>query len=103
MLTDFLENFNYEITQADNGLEAWVLWKNNEFDLLITDINMPKMNGIELLKRVKEVNKSFPVIIITGVSVETAKLNATENGADAFLVKPFKMKQMLDKINELTT
>ncbi|MCK9330861.1 MAG: response regulator [Candidatus Cloacimonetes bacterium] len=101
MLTDFLENFDYEILQAENGQQAYDIWKNEKCDILITDINMPKMNGIELLKNIKNEDKNFPVIVITGVSVETAKLNASDNGADAFLVKPFKMKQLVEQLDKL--
>jgi len=73
MITDFLENFDIEVLQAENGLDAYVLWKNENPDLLLTDINMPKMNGIDLLKKVKEKNPDFPVIVMTGVNVDTAK------------------------------
>lgn len=100
MLTDFLENFDYEIVQAENGLIAWKLWKEFDYNLLITDINMPVLNGIDLLKKIKAENDSFPVIVITGVSVESAKLNALNNGADAFLSKPFKMKSLLEIIRK---
>ena len=50
MIRDFLESFGFEVILADNGLEAYVLWKQYSPDLVLTDINMPKMNGIDLLK-----------------------------------------------------
>lgn len=101
MLSDFLQNFNFEIIQAENGEIAWKLWNEIQCDLIITDINMPHMNGIELLKNIKKKQQDFPVIVITGVSVESAQANAIENGADAFLTKPFKMKTLVEIINSI--
>ncbi len=101
MLCDFLETYNFQVIQAENGKKAWDLWKTESPDLLISDINMPHMSGIELLQRIKEEDKSFPVIIITGVSVDTAQRTAVEYKADGFLAKPFKMKELFDLIGKL--
>ena len=101
MITDFLQNFDIEVLQAENGLDAYVLWKNENPDLLLTDINMPKMNGIDLLKKVKEKNPDFPVIVMTGVNVDTAKNLAQECHANAILEKPFKMKDLMALIFKL--
>ncbi len=101
MIIDFLENFDIEVMQAENGLDAYVLWKKEKPDLLLTDINMPKMNGIDLLKKVKEHNPDFPVIVMTGVSIDTAKNLAKEYKADAILEKPFKMKDLMSIIHKL--
>jgi len=101
MLADYLENFDYELFLAEDGAIAWELWNNNKCDLLISDINMPNMNGIDLLKNIKNVDKSFPVIIITGVNVEKAQEKAMENGADAFLIKPFKMKSLIEEMDKI--
>ena len=103
MITDFLESFDYEVTQAENGLIAYKLWQEIKPDILISDINMPVMSGITLLQRIKDLNPDFPVILITGVSVDTAKKLANDYKADAFLAKPFKMKELLEKIKQLTT
>lgn len=102
MITDFLESFNYEVHQAENGLIAYKLWQEIKPDIIITDINMPVMNGISLLQRVKEINAKFPVVLITGVSVDTAKKLAQDYKADGFLAKPFKMKELVDLIVKLT-
>ena len=101
MLADYLENFDYELFLAEDGAIAWDLWNNNKCDLLISDINMPNMNGLELLKNIKSKDIDFPVIIITGVNVENAEGLALEGGADAFLTKPFKMKSLIDELNKI--
>ena len=102
MLVDFLSDCDYEVLEAENGQVAWELWNKNKCNLLITDINMPLLNGIDLLKKIKLVDKNFPVIVVTGVTIENARSEAVAFGADAFLAKPFKMKDLLVKINELS-
>jgi len=102
MLVDFLTDYGYEVMEAENGAVAWDLWNKNKFNLLITDISMPRLNGIDLLKKIKLVDKNFPVIVVTGVTIENAMNEALSFGADAFLAKPFKMKDLLVKINEIS-
>jgi CheY-like chemotaxis protein len=101
MLADYLENFDYELLLAEDGQIAWDIWNNTACDLLISDINMPNMGGIDLLRNIKQTDPNFPVIIITGVNVENAQGIALDNGANAFLIKPFKMKALMDEINKL--
>jgi DNA-binding response OmpR family regulator len=101
MLADFLLDYGYEIIEAENGAIAWDLWKTSKCDLLITDINMPHLNGLDLLKKIKGENPDFPVIVVTGVTVEMVKNDATNLGAYCFLPKPFKMKELMLKINEV--
>lgn len=101
MLVDFLENFHYQVIQAENGKKAWDMYNQESPDLLISDINMPHLSGIELLQKIKEKDRFFPVIIITGVSVDTAQVTAVECKADGFLAKPFKMKELMELIDKL--
>jgi len=99
MLYDYLSHFTYDLTMAHDGLMAWELWNQGPYDLLVTDINMPNMNGIELLKKIKEIKPSFPIIIITGVHLESAETNASDYGAEGFLIKPFRMKELVTAID----
>jgi DNA-binding response OmpR family regulator len=101
MLVDYLEDIGYDIIEAENGEIAWSLWNKEKSDLLVTDINMPHLNGIELLKNIKSVDSSFPVIVVTGVTIDKAQDEAIAHGADFFLGKPFKMKELLEKIKIL--
>jgi len=102
MLVDYLEDVGYTILEAENGAVAWEMWSNNKCDLLITDINMPNLNGIELLKKIKATDRAFPVIVVTGVTTESLKKEAITYGADTLLAKPFKMKELIDKIVEIS-
>ena len=101
MLSDFIEQFDYEVVAAEDGAMAWDLFNKSEFDLVITDINMPNMNGIELLKRVRSVKPDLPLIVITGVSLESVHTSAKDYGASDLLIKPFKMKDLLGSVSRL--
>ncbi|MCD6546641.1 MAG: response regulator [Thermotogae bacterium] len=91
----------FEVDTAANGLEALKLLKNKEFDLMILDINMPQMDGVELMKKLKKHNVSIPIVVISVFSdpeklIETFKLGATD-----FIVKPFSPDQILDTVNRI--
>ncbi|MDD3051085.1 MAG: response regulator [Candidatus Cloacimonetes bacterium] len=101
MLVDFFTMFEYQIDEAENGRIAWDKWQEKDYQLVISDINMPEMSGVELLKKIKTEKPDFPVILITGVTVDKAKKSAEDNKANAFLSKPFKMKELLTIVQEL--
>ena len=93
-LQDVLETEGYKITIAGDGYQAIDKVKDVPFDLVLCDIKMPGMNGIEVLRRVKGINPEIPVIMITGfASVETA-IEATKQGAYDYIIKPFDMDKV---------
>lgn len=79
----------HDVVEAENGAEAQRTLKGGRFDLVITDIRMPEVNGIELLQWIKK-ERPLPVILITGFSELLETRKAAELGADEFLLKPFK-------------
>lgn len=99
LLSDFLEMFEYDVLTAHDGAMAWEIVKDSEndrkFDLVITDINMPKMGGIELSKLIKEKFPDMPIVFMTGYGIEKVKQDVEK--AEGFLAKPFD----LDVFNEL--
>jgi two-component system chemotaxis sensor kinase CheA len=99
-----LENNNYKVTVAVDGKEAWNLLQKETFSLLITDIEMPNMNGIELTERVKQHEKlqDLPVIIVTSLGSDIQKKRGIEVGADAYIVKNnFESKELLEIVAQL--
>ena len=99
-----LENNNYKVTVAVDGKEAWELLLKESYSLLITDIEMPNMDGIELTTRVKQHDKLsiLPVIIVTSLGSDTQKKQGVEAGADAYIVKNhFESKELLDIVAQL--
>ena len=97
LLMDTLSALGYHALGAKNGEEALSFVETEKLDLVITDVRMPKMNGIFLLKNIKRRNPLLPVLIITGYNFTYTKDQAMESGADGFLAKPFR----IGKIEEL--
>ena len=79
------------LTEVENGIEALECLRKEHFDLVISDIQMPGMSGIELLHRVKELDPSTSVIIMTGFPTIDLSIAAMKYGAVDFLAKPFKL------------
>lgn len=94
VLEEFLDSENFHIVTAENGLEAMHAIESDRFDLVITDLKMPGANGIEVLRKAREVNPAVQVIIITGyASLETA-IEAIKEGAYDYITRPFKLDEM---------
>lgn len=101
---NILENNHYQVTVAVDGKEAWDLLLKEPYSLLITDIEMPNMNGIELTRRVKEHDTlhELPVIIVTSLGSDAQKKQGIDAGANAYIVKHhFESKELLDIVAQL--
>lgn len=82
-----LSKMGHDVAPARDGVEALEIFHSADFDLLITDFRMPRMDGIELMKRVREKHEALPVILITGTSTDDPT-NFLKHGAQAYLLKP---------------
>jgi two-component system chemotaxis response regulator CheY len=92
-----------KITQVASGFEALRFLPREQYDLIVTDINMPDINGLELVSFVKS-NASYrdiPLIIVSTESSERDRDKGLELGADAYLVKPFEPDALRDLVREL--
>lgn len=94
------EKTPYEITITNNPVEAVELIKNENFDLVITDLKMPGLDGLQLLEEVKKRDEDVPVIIITAYGTIDAAMEAMEKGGFDFITKPFKKEQILFTIEK---
>ena len=94
VLTILLEEEGYEITAASNGLEGIDYLQNDIFDLVVTDIKMPKADGFEVLKKVKEISPSTIVIMITAFGTTESTIEAMKLGAYDYIHKPFKIDEI---------
>jgi DNA-binding NtrC family response regulator len=93
------EKTNHMATTTNNPLEVLKLIKEGAFDLLIADLKMPGMDGMELIDEVRKIDKSIPILIITAYgSIESAE-EAIHKGAYDYITKPFRKEQILIAIN----
>lgn len=94
-----LQDEGYEVEQASNGKEAVDKVKNNKYDLVILDIRMPEMDGIEALGKILSRDKKIPIIIYTAYS--NYKSNFMTWTADAYITKSSNLQELKDKIKEI--
>ena len=92
-----LEVRGYKVLTASNGLEALAISKNENIQLVIMDIMMPHMDGLEATRRIRE-DSHVPIIILTAMGEETDKVRAFDLGADDYLTKPFGVGELLGRI-----
>lgn len=100
ILKQMLEQGGYEVEVATNGEEALEIMKKGRFDMLITDINMPVMNGVELLNKTRELFPKMPVIFITAYGKDKIIIDAVKVGLSDFIEKPFRMEDILKTVKE---
>src|SRR5690348_5366131 len=87
----------FEVYEASNGLEAIAVWEREDPHLLILDIMMPRMDGLEVCKRVRE-RSAVPIIVLTALDAESDKVAALDLGADDYLTKPFGVEELLARV-----
>ncbi|GBE33762.1 transcriptional regulatory protein ZraR [bacterium BMS3Bbin06] len=96
-----LESEGYTVSGARDGLEAWRKIEQEQFDLVITDIKMPGLDGISLLERIKEKWTETDVIVITGFASVDSAVDAMKKGAYDYLTKPFNLDELLLKVKKI--
>jgi len=97
VIREYAEWNNYEVTEATNGMEAVALCAEQDFDVIVMDIMMPKLDGFSTVKEIKK-RKDIPVIMLSARSEEYDKLFAFEVGVDDYLTKPFSPKELMARI-----
>jgi len=102
-ISDILRLEGYQVTIADNGLRALELLPEASPDLIITDLLMPRMDGFELIQRVRSMAafKTIPIIILSAKTSNADKIRGREAGANAFIGKPCKAHELVASINAL--
>ena len=90
-----LKSEGFEVTTADRGEKGIKLVEDNDFDIILTDLNMPDFDGIEMVRRCKELSPETEIIMITGFSSTEKAIEATKAGAFYFLEKPVEFEELL--------
>ena len=101
LLSEMLEVFDYKSVRAGGGTEALSKLSEQDFAMVITDMRMPNMNGLELLKSIKGKNPDMPVVLISGYSVSQIESDPDCPKPDGFLNKPFLMTDIETLLEKL--
>ncbi|MFT4566368.1 MAG: DNA-binding response OmpR family regulator [Saprospiraceae bacterium] len=96
---DNLMQEGYEILHCKDGMVAKKAFKEEQFDLCIVDVMMPKMDGFQLATYIREVNSQIPIIFVTAKSLQEDKIKGLQIGADDYITKPFSIEELVLKIN----
>ncbi|KPL00568.1 MAG: hypothetical protein AMJ91_04225 [candidate division Zixibacteria bacterium SM23_73_3] len=100
LLSDILDFFDYKAVGASDGEEALKTLKERCFDMVITDLKMPRMGGMDLLRTIKDRFPQLPVVVITGFGTDSSKSDAFAAQADGFLAKPFKVEEIKELLKK---
>lgn len=101
-LYEMLTSFAKCVTEtAQSGVEGIKKIQNNEYNVVFTDLTMPEMNGIDLIKEAKKVNPNLPIVVITGYGSIDNAVNAMKEGSTDFITKPFSIEDILKIINRI--
>lgn len=103
MVSFTLKEAGYDVLEAIDGVDALEKIPGASIDLFLTDMNMPNMNGIELIKKIRDIpsHKYAPILFLTTVSQVEKKKEAKQAGATGWIVKPFKSKELVDVIKKV--
>ncbi|MDR2337033.1 MAG: response regulator transcription factor [Deltaproteobacteria bacterium] len=100
-LSENLALEGYKVTSVEDGEKAITAFKDNGADLVVLDLMLPKLDGLEVLKQIKALDMTVPVIILTARSDEVDKVVGLEIGADDYLTKPFGMRELFARVKAL--
>ena len=102
ILRDLLASTDYEIVEAENGVEALAAVAKQRPDLILMDIQLPIMDGYEATRRIKAdpATRSIPIMVVTSYALSGDEEKARTAGCDAYVTKPFSPRQLLAKIRE---
>lgn len=96
-----LEENGYQVLVAYDGEMGWRLFLSNDFQLIISDIILPKLNGFELCQKIRKADEEIPILMLTALGTADDKLEGFDVGADDYMVKPFDFRELLARVRVL--
>jgi DNA-binding response OmpR family regulator len=100
-IVDYFKDLNYDIIVAYDGTEALNLLYENSFDLLLLDVNVPNINGFEILKKIRDEQIYTPAIFITSLNAMSSLEEGFDSGCDDYIKKPFALKELLIRVETI--
>lgn len=98
LISQFLSEHHAVCDIANDGKQGFEKNMQTRYDCIITDIQMPCMNGIEFIKAIREIDPVIPILIVSGIPQQDIIKEAVESGANGFLKKPFEYQELIDSI-----
>lgn len=99
--SQILRHHGHEVQSADNGKDALGILKKNDIDIIITDMVMPKIDGLELIRNIKQIKPDILVIVVTGEGTVSNAVEAMKSGAQSYLQKPLNVEELLLEIEKV--
>jgi len=104
LLADILESAGYQVKTAAHGKEGLLFFQTEKYDVVITDLGMPEMSGLEVAEAIKEIDPSTPVVLLTGLGFQLQAKNNEQRKFDLFICKPFQLQEVVETVqNALNT
>ena len=101
LLEDFFEEEGFETDSASNGADALRILSKDPLDLIVTDIRMPGLTGLDILPRLRRLKPETPIIVMTAFGSEDVRRRSLERGATTYLEKPIHLSQLRTLIHEM--
>jgi two-component system, OmpR family, KDP operon response regulator KdpE len=101
MLTIALESAGFAVAQTDRGSAALAAVRQNEADLILLDLGLPDLNGMNVIRQIRAAGSAIPIIVVSSRTDERGKVEAFDAGADDYLTKPFGIEELLARIRAL--
>lgn len=99
-LGQILGSKGYSVALAPSGAEGLKMFEKEPFDLVVTDVTMPELDGMAVLKKIKQANNKMPVIFITASDMNDVLKEAIQFGLDGFIEKPFNIESVFETVSE---
>ncbi len=101
LLTSILTRFNHNVTTATDGMEGIAAFRNEDYDIVFTDLGMPEMSGWEVAQQIKNIDPNVMMVLVTGWGIELDENELKKKNIDSVISKPFQIKQILDVVSEV--
>jgi DNA-binding response OmpR family regulator len=101
LLKDFFVEEGFETDSVSNGYDAFGILVKKPFDLVVTDIRMPGLTGLDILPKIRKIHPDVAIVVITAFGTEEVRRKAFERGANAYLEKPIHFQELRDLIHDV--
>lgn len=98
LIVEFLSSQNYEVHSSNDGLNGYEKFKDGNYDLVILDVMMPKLDGYAICKMIRNIDKDVPIIFLTALGSEEDEIKGFELEADDYIIKPFSFNVLIKRV-----